>query len=95
MSSLPQYQPNLEHDDHERMQGLIMFLSSYVEQYHGGSVRLLEFDGKRLVVEMGGACIGCPLSTNTLRGWVEGTARQFFPDLEQVVGVEAGKSSES
>ena len=89
MSSLPQYQPNAEQDEHERMQGLIAFLSSYVEQYHGGSVRLLEFDGKRLVVEMGGACIGCPLSTNTLRGRVEGTARQFFPDLEQVIGVEA------
>ena len=89
MNSMPEYQPNADHDEHERMQGLITFLSSYVEHYHGGSVRLLEFDGKRLVVEMGGSCVGCPLSTNTLRGWVEGTARQFFPDLEEVIGKEA------
>jgi len=92
---LPQYEPNETHDDMARMQGLISFLSAYVEQYHGGSVKLVEFDGQKLVVEMGGACIGCPLSSNTLRGWVEGTARQFFPDLEQVIGIEAEETAGS
>jgi Fe-S cluster biogenesis protein NfuA len=33
---------------------------------------------------MGGACEGCPLRPATLRGWVEGTIRQFFPDIEKV-----------
>ena len=87
MSGSPQYVPDTTQDDLARMQGLIEFLSAYIEQYHGGSVRLLEYDGDRLVVEMGGACIGCPLSPSTLRGWIEGTVRQFFPEIKEVVGV--------
>jgi Fe-S cluster biogenesis protein NfuA len=88
MSSLPQYEPVENHDDEQRMEGLIEFLSAYIEQYHGGSVQLLNFDGKTVTVRLGGACIGCPLSLNTLHGWIEGTVRQFFPDVERVVDVE-------
>ena len=50
---------------------------------------MLDFDGQTLRVEMGGACVGCPLAQHTLHGWVEGTARQFFPDLEKVEGTFA------
>ena len=89
MSGIPQYQPDENADEFARMQGLIEFLSAYIEQYHGGWVKMLDFDGENLKIEMGGACVGCPLSTNTLHGWVEGTARQFFPELQEVVGVEA------
>lgn len=89
MSDLPQYVPKENADDYTRMKGLIEFLSAYIEHYHGGWIKLLEYDGKNLRVEMGGACVGCPLSTATLHGWVEGTVRQFFPDIEQVIGVEA------
>jgi Fe-S cluster biogenesis protein NfuA len=71
----------------QRMKALIEVVSSYIEQYHGGWVRLIEFDGKVLQVEMGGACKGCDLSEATLRGWVEGTVRQFFPDIERVEAV--------
>lgn len=89
MSDLPHYTPDKSLDDYARMNGLIEFLSAYVEQYHGGWVRLSAFDGKNLTVEMGGACAGCPLSINTLHGWVEGTVRQFFPEIETVTGIEA------
>ncbi|HEC23410.1 MAG TPA: NifU family protein [Chloroflexi bacterium] len=89
MSDLPQYVPDESKSDYARMKGLVDFLSAYIEHYHGGWARLLEFDGKTVVVEMGGACVGCPLSLHTLRGWIEGTIRQFFPDIEKVVGVEA------
>lgn len=65
----------------ERLQNLIDNLSSYIEYYHGGSVRLVSFDGKVARVELGGACEGCPLSLNTLHGWIAGTVRQFFPDI--------------
>jgi Fe-S cluster biogenesis protein NfuA len=92
MSELPQYIPDKNLDDNTRMAGLIEFLSAYVEQYHGGWVRLSAFDGKNLTVEMGGACAGCPLSINTLHGWVEGTVRQFFPEIETVTGIEAKRS---
>jgi len=71
----------------QHMRALLESLSAYIEHYHGGSVRLVSFDGRVLKVKMGGACLGCPLSPATLHGWVEGTVRQFFPDIERV---EAG-----
>jgi Fe-S cluster biogenesis protein NfuA len=68
----------------ERMRALIDVVSSYIEQYHGGWVRMVDFDGEVLKVQLGGACDGCPLSDATLHGWVEGTVRQFFPELKRV-----------
>ena len=74
-------------DDQEKMQALIENISAYIEQYHGGWVRLVSFDGKVVKVKLGGACDGCPLTETTLQGWVAGTVRQFFPDVETI---EAG-----
>lgn len=70
--------------DTERMQALLNRLSSYIEQYHGGWVRLVDFEGNVLRVELGGACSGCHLSATTLQGWVAGTVRQFFPELQRI-----------
>lgn len=36
MRNIPEYVPDDRHDDQQRMQGLIEFLSAYIEQYHGG-----------------------------------------------------------
>lgn len=74
--------------ENQRMQALIKNLSAYIEQYHGGTVDLVSFDGEALVVQLGGACIGCPLSPTTVHGWVEGTVRQFFPEIKSVEAVE-------
>jgi Fe-S cluster biogenesis protein NfuA len=71
----------------ERMQALINVISSYIEQYHGGFVEMVSFDGNILKVRLGGACETCALSETTLRGWVEGSVRQFFPDLERIEAV--------
>jgi Fe-S cluster biogenesis protein NfuA len=71
----------------DQMKGLIDQLDAYISQYHGGSVELVSFDGKNVKVRLGGACLGCPLSVNTLHGWIEGTLRQFFPDIESVDAV--------
>jgi len=71
----------------DMMNGLINQISAYIEQYHGGSVELISFDGSEVKVRLGGACIGCPLSAATLNGWVEGTIHQFFPDVK-VTGVD-------
>ncbi len=68
----------------ERLRGLIEQLNAYIEHYHGGSVEMVSFDGKVLKVKLGGACLGCPLLPSTLHGWVEGTVRQFFPEIELV-----------
>jgi len=72
----------------QRLQALIEQLSAYIEQYHGGSVEMVSFDGKELVVHLGGACLGCPLSPSTLHGWVEGTIRQFFPEIESIKSID-------
>lgn len=68
----------------EQLRGLIEQLSAYIETYHGGEVDLVSFDGKVVKVRLGGACLDCPLSPVTLKGWVEGTIKQFFPEIERV-----------
>jgi Fe-S cluster biogenesis protein NfuA len=73
--------------EEERMRALVETVSSYIEYYHGGAVKMVSFDGETLKIKMSGACLGCPLSPHTLHGWVEGTVRQFFPDLKQVEAV--------
>lgn len=70
-----------EATDEERMQSLIERLSAYIEQYHGGSVEMVDFDGEVVKVKLGGACLGCPLLPSTLHGCVAGTIHQFFPDV--------------
>ncbi len=75
--------PNAASDE-ERMRALIELLSDYIEEFHGGAVEMESFDGETLRVKFSGACLGCPLSPITLHGWVEGTARQFFPGLKGV-----------
>jgi len=71
----------------EQMKALVEQLSAYIDHFHGGSVEFVSFDGKNLKVKLGGACLGCPLSPATLHGWVEGTVRQFFPDIVQVEAI--------
>ena len=71
----------------DMMEGLVNQISSYIEQYHGGSVELVSFENDEVRVRLGGACVGCPLSAATLRGWVEGTIHQFFPNVK-VIGVD-------
>ena len=65
----------------EQMDNLIQSISAYIEQYHGGSAELVSFDDDVVKVRLGGACLGCPLSAATLKGWVQGTIHQFFPDV--------------
>jgi len=68
----------------ERLKALIEQISAYIEHYHGGSVEIESFEEGVLRVRLGGACSGCPLLPSTLHGWVEGTVRQFFPDIKRV-----------
>jgi Fe-S cluster biogenesis protein NfuA len=76
-----------EASDEERMSKLVEVLSAYIEYYHGGAVEMVTYEDDRLTVRMSGACEGCNLAPVTLHGWVEGTVRQFFPDLQEVVAV--------
>jgi Fe-S cluster biogenesis protein NfuA len=70
-----------------QLKALVDQLSAYIETYHGGSVEFVALEQDTLKVHLGGACLGCPLSPATLHGWVEGTVRQFFPDIAHVEAV--------
>ena len=76
-----------EASDEDRMRALIEVLSAYIEYYHGGAVEMVSYQDNELKVRMTGACVGCDLAPVTLHGWVEGTVKQFFPDLQTVVAV--------
>ena len=67
-----------------RLRALVEQISAYIEHFHGGSVEFIALEGDILKVRLGGACLGCPLLPSTLRGWVEGTVRQFFPEIGRV-----------
>jgi Fe-S cluster biogenesis protein NfuA len=71
----------------EQLKGLVEQLDAFINHYHNGSVELVSFDGKVVKIRLGGACLGCPLSPNTVHGWIEGTLRQFFPEIESVESV--------
>lgn len=87
MRDLPE-QANAE----ERMRALIQAISSYIEYYHGGAVEMVKYDDDVLTVRLLGACDGCDLAPVTLHGWVEGTVKQFFPDLERVETTDVSPS---
>ena len=74
----------LDATEEEQLGVLLERISAYIEQYHGGSVEMVSLEGKVLKVRLLGACEGCQLSPVTLHGWVEGTVRQFFPDIQVV-----------
>lgn len=76
-----EFYTNQIYTEEERLRALLERISAYIEHFHGGSVEMISFDGKILRVKLGGACLGCPLSPSTLHGWVEGTVKQFFPDV--------------
>ena len=70
----------------EQMRGLIEQLDAYIATYHGGSVQFVSYADKVVKIHLGGACTDCPLSDSTVKGWIEGTFKQFFP--EEVDAVE-------
>ena len=71
----------------DQIRALVGNLSAYIEQFHGGSVDMVALEGDVLKVKLGGACMGCPLSPATLHGWVEGTIKQFFPEISRIEDV--------
>ncbi len=75
---------NQDYTLEESVRALIRQISAYVEQFHGGTVEMVSFDGNILKVRLGGACLGCPLLPSTLHGWIAGTVHQFFPEIKVV-----------
>jgi NifU-like protein len=56
-------------------------------QADGGDLELLDIDGDRVVVQLKGACAGCPGAQTTLKRWVEARLREeVSPALTVVAG---------
>jgi Fe-S cluster biogenesis protein NfuA len=45
----------------------------------------VSYEDKVLKVKMGGAFSECNMTETTLQGWIAGTVRQFFPDVQEIV----------
>jgi len=73
-----------EYPVEERICSLIDQIDAYIAHYHGGGVKFVSFDGRVVRVHLEGSCATCHLQTATLHGWVEGTLKQFFPQVERV-----------
>ena len=59
-------------------------------QSDGGDISLLSIeDGKRVKVQLEGACVGCSVNQMTLKSGVEMTIKKYAPQIEQVINVVA------
>lgn len=54
----------------------------------GGHIDLVEVKDNDVYVRLGGACIGCPSSTMTLRMGVENALREAFPEMRSLIAVD-------
>lgn len=59
----------------------------------GGNITLLSYRDGVAVVEMRGACGGCPSALMTLKRGVETTLKHYIPELKRVDASLEGKSS--
>ena len=54
---------------------------------HGGTVSLLDVQGNRIFIKMGGGCQGCGMAPVTLREGIEKTLRDLAPEVGELVDV--------
>lgn len=54
----------------------------------GGDIRLVDIeDGKRVRVELQGACVACNVNQMTLKSGVEMTIKKYAPQIEEVIDI--------
>lgn len=51
---------------------------------HGGEVRLVDVRDGNVLVELQGACAGCPSADLSTKGFIENTLRSAIPELNAV-----------
>ena len=69
----------------EALQNLLDFEINPMVASHGGHFSLIDVDGNKVYVELGGGCQGCGMVDVTLRQGVEQRMREVFPDLEALI----------
>lgn len=61
----------------------------------GGDVSLIEVENGMVIVELEGACKGCPMSQMTLTNFIEQVVKQEVPEVETVVTPQLKKMREA
>lgn len=56
-------------------------------QMDGGDVELVNYEDGVVYVKLLGACGGCPMSTMTLKLFIEERLKELVPDVQEVVSV--------
>ncbi len=53
----------------------------------GGDIELIELKDDIVYVKLTGACGSCPMSSLTLKNWVESTMRNEIPEVKAVQAI--------
>jgi Fe-S cluster biogenesis protein NfuA len=56
-------------------------------QRDGGDIELVDVKGSVVYVKLKGACGTCPMSTLTLKNWVEANLKREIPEISTVQAV--------
>ncbi|MFA6810397.1 MAG: NifU family protein, partial [Desulfoplanes sp.] len=69
----------------QRMQRVMKVLEDEIRpslKQDGGDIKLVDIEGKKVLVALRGACVNCPASSATLKGFVETKLRELVePDI--------------
>jgi len=71
----------------EVIQNLLDYEINPMVAAHGGTFSLVNVEGNKVFVELGGGCQGCGMVDVTLRQGVETRMREVFPDMEALVDI--------
>ena len=69
----------------ERIQSVIESDINPAVADHGGYITLLDVQGTRVFIHMGGGCQGCAMSTATLKHGVETALRSQIPEISEIL----------
>lgn len=72
-------------DLHSRVERVIEDHINPAVAMHGGFVSLVEVEGTRVFIAMGGGCQGCAASSMTLRMGIEAMIMEEVPEVSEVV----------
>jgi Fe-S cluster biogenesis protein NfuA len=84
--------PAARSEDSESEAALRIRVASIIEEQinpavaaHGGYIDLLDVQGSRVFIHMGGGCQGCSMSAATLKQGVETTLRSEIPEITEIL----------
>ena len=62
---------------------------------HGGFVQLLEVQGSKAYIEMGGGCQGCGMADVTLKQGIEVAVKEQLPEIDELIDITDHQSGDN